>query len=527
MQHKQLSRVFQGTMILAISSLVAKILSAVYRIPFQNLVGNDGFYVYQQVYPLYGLGIVLALSGLPVFISKVIAEQETKQQQLAVAQQLFGLLLVAALIVTGVLWWLAFPIARLMGDGNLAPVIRSVSLMFLGMPFLAVGRGYHQGQYVTWPTSVTQLVEQVVRVSIVVCVAVLASQHHWQIYRTGTLAMASAPVAALCSSLIIMMTSRQLFRRPTVKVAFDGRLVKRLVVEGGAISLFAAMMILLQLVDSFTVKSALVSAGVPNGLAMSLKGVFDRGQPLIQLGLVVATSVSALLVPSLTESYQKMKLVEFRRQFQVLSHVCIAVSALCTTGLIAIMPSINELLFASRLGSFALAVNMLSIILAAVITMYSSVMQSLNRFSQIVTGLLIGLGVKAVTNYWLVMHFKIVGASLGTVLALLATLLVVWQGLPDLLHWHTKHWFAVKLTAICVMMGVIAGGTAQLVSWLIPMSRLGALLAVTVAVIVGVVIAGGLSVWWHLLSVKELLLLPHGKQFLIKLNDRMKSNETR
>ena len=68
MQHKQLSRVFQGTMILAISSLVAKILSAVYRIPFQNLVGNDGFYVYQQVYPLYGLGIVLALSGLPVFI---------------------------------------------------------------------------------------------------------------------------------------------------------------------------------------------------------------------------------------------------------------------------------------------------------------------------------------------------------------------------------------------------------------------------------------------------------------------------
>ena len=87
-----------------------------------------------------------------------------------------------------------------------------------------------------------------------------------------------------------------------MKVAFDGLLVNRLVVEGGAISLFAAMMILLQLVDSFTVKSALVSAGVPNGLAMSLKGVFDRGQPLIQLGLVVATSVSALLVPSLTES---------------------------------------------------------------------------------------------------------------------------------------------------------------------------------------------------------------------------------
>ena len=54
---------------LAVSGLIDKVLSAVYRVPFQNLVGNTGFYVYQQVYPIYGIGMVLALSGWPLFIS--------------------------------------------------------------------------------------------------------------------------------------------------------------------------------------------------------------------------------------------------------------------------------------------------------------------------------------------------------------------------------------------------------------------------------------------------------------------------
>ena len=51
--------------------------------PFQNLVGDEGFYVYQQVYPIYGLAMTLALSGLPQFISRVIAEQPDPQKQRA------------------------------------------------------------------------------------------------------------------------------------------------------------------------------------------------------------------------------------------------------------------------------------------------------------------------------------------------------------------------------------------------------------------------------------------------------------
>ncbi|OTE88426.1 polysaccharide biosynthesis protein, partial [Escherichia coli] len=75
MPKSQFKRTMEGAFILTIASFIAKILSAVYRVPFQNLVGDEGFYVYQQVYPIYGLAMTLALSGLPQFISRIVAEE--------------------------------------------------------------------------------------------------------------------------------------------------------------------------------------------------------------------------------------------------------------------------------------------------------------------------------------------------------------------------------------------------------------------------------------------------------------------
>ena len=73
MKNEQVKKTMKGALILSIASLIAKILSAVYRIPFENIVGNTGFYVYQQVYPIYGIGVAFALTGFPVYISKLVA----------------------------------------------------------------------------------------------------------------------------------------------------------------------------------------------------------------------------------------------------------------------------------------------------------------------------------------------------------------------------------------------------------------------------------------------------------------------
>lgn len=193
-------KLVQGTAILAFAALIAKVLSAVYRIPLENFVGDTGFYVYQQIYPIYGIGMTLALNGLPTFISKLIVAEPNDAAQAQLAGQLLrGLSMVALVIVVG-LNVSAPLLATLMGDRQLTNVIRAVSLMFIVMPIMAVGRGVAQGQLNMRPTAYSQVVEQIVRVLIIVVVAYEAMQTGMNVYLMGTLAMLSAPIAGLAAS---------------------------------------------------------------------------------------------------------------------------------------------------------------------------------------------------------------------------------------------------------------------------------------------------------------------------------------
>ncbi|MDK6814906.1 oligosaccharide flippase family protein, partial [Corynebacterium sp. UMB6689] len=72
-KNRRSQQALKGASLLTLAGIIAKILSAVYRVPFQNLVGDTGFYVYQQVYPIYGIGMTFALSGLPNYVGKQIS----------------------------------------------------------------------------------------------------------------------------------------------------------------------------------------------------------------------------------------------------------------------------------------------------------------------------------------------------------------------------------------------------------------------------------------------------------------------
>ena len=171
-----MKNVMNGALILSLAALIAKILSACYRIPFENLVGNTGFYVYQQVYPIYGIGMTFALTGFPVFISKIIAEQDEEAAKLAVSHQIFVILAFFGLACFGFLQLFGHQIALMMGDRHLTPLLGSVSWMFLFMPILAVGRGYYQGTFNMTPTAISQVTEQFIRVTVIIFVALLAVQ---------------------------------------------------------------------------------------------------------------------------------------------------------------------------------------------------------------------------------------------------------------------------------------------------------------------------------------------------------------
>ena len=81
MEAKKYQAFWRGAIILTIASFVTKVLSAFYRIPYQNIAGDVGFYIYQQIYPFYGFCLILATYGFPIIISKMVAERLERGKQ--------------------------------------------------------------------------------------------------------------------------------------------------------------------------------------------------------------------------------------------------------------------------------------------------------------------------------------------------------------------------------------------------------------------------------------------------------------
>ena len=512
--------VLKGTLLLTVASFVAKLLSAVYRIPFQNMVGNIGFYVYQQIYPIYGIGMTFALTGLPVFISKLVVDTLDPRDQVGLAIRIQNILVVICLLTFCILQFASGFIAGKMDDQRLTPVVQSVSWMFLFVPFLSTLRGYFQGKMEMRPTAYSQVVEQVVRVSSILIVGYWAFKSAANPYRMGQLAMLSAPIAGLIALLFILVWMRTTSlptkwqkRRPTIGMR---QLIKRIVLEGGTLCLVSAVMLLLQLADSFSVVSGLRSFGYSLIAAQNIKGIYDRSQTLVQLGQVLSIASATAILPGLVLANKHRQDVTFQHVAATNLRTNLAVALAMSTGLTALMPQINRLLFASSELNLTISLYCVSIVLTTVLMTYNVILQSKDHYLRTMISILSGFLIKILVNQLFVENLGIIGASLATLLSL--TVMVVLMNLLSRKELAKLISFKQlgKLAVVLMAMLVAVKATVVGISWIEPAvnSRILALMVVGVAIPVGVfVFFFGCSVL-RVFTVREWLAIPFVSKFL-------------
>ncbi len=529
----------QGAIALSIAAFIAKILSAVYRVPFQNMVGNTGFYVYQQVYPIYGIGMTFALTGFPVFVSNVVAEYLESTHLKKLLKQLF---VIASLIGVGIFAFLhlgAGMIARWMGDVELLPVVQSVSWMFLLMPFLVITRGYFQGSFRMMPTAISQVVEQVVRVAVILFVASLFGSAISDYYTMGTWAMSSATIAAVFAILVMLYYVLKETKDPLdgltitpveMEVPTFGHLFKRFAFEGGTICLLSSILVLFQLVDSFSVYNVLTDQGMLPEVAKDLKGIYDRGQPLVQLGMVVGVGFSSSYMPMLSRAFKKGHDLEFKRLSASLLRMTMTFSVVATMGMIAILPWLNTALFGDAKGQAVLLVYVTSIFFASVIMSLHGIFQSQHQYPKTLLALTAGLAVKAGTNYIFVAMFGTLGASLATALGLCVMMGVMMAFAKEIMTSVLRDGNFMQLLAgialgMTVIVSVLSYGAWHFAG--MQDSRTMAFVFSIVFAFIGIVIFLAGTMKWNLFTKREWVLIPKGKSLLRKFSRKEENDETR
>lgn len=523
MAHKEMKTMMKGALVLTIASFVAKILSAVYRVPFQNIVGDEGFYVYQQIYPIYGIAMTLALTGLPQFISKIVAEQSNETDEKNVLQQLFPLVVFISIFCWLFFFYGSHFIARLMGDIQLVPLIRVVSFAFLLVPIAAFYRGQFQGHLLMVPSGVSQVMEQVVRVGVILFAAYLFQKGSLSVYQTGTFAMFGAIVGGIVSTGILWYYQHK-FNVNSPSYWFRWKftsgtkhIASRLLIEGGLVSLYSAFLIVFQFVDSFFIKNALVAKGLDDLAAKTDKGIYDRGQPLVQLGLVVALALSSSFLPMLTKYFVQKEHDRFLQAARMFLRITTAIALAASVGLSMLLNYINFTLFKDYSGNDVLAIYVFSIALMAVIQAYQSILQSKNQFLYPIIAAGIGLAVKIATTYLLTRILGTYGASLSTILGLVVTLgsLVIFSK-KEINVFVFENNFLKKLLSCLLIMAIVLF-IYRVVILLIFGTVLHRSQAFLCA-IVGVCCGGSIFLYslikLKVFTVREWLSLPMGKRIL-------------
>ncbi|CAM5695003.1 hypothetical protein LSPH24S_00359 [Lysinibacillus sphaericus] len=186
----------KGAALLTIAALIVKILSAIYRVPFQNLVGDEGFYIYQQVYPVISIFVVWTSSGFAVAISKMLADndcvvdvEERTQRRRSIMRIIFRYLTILSWVFFIALFAGADVIAKMMGDANLAPLLRTGSFIVLVMPALAIFKGGFQSRGIMEPIAYAQVLEQTVRVAVILTGTFIIMATSKSLYGAGQMAI--------------------------------------------------------------------------------------------------------------------------------------------------------------------------------------------------------------------------------------------------------------------------------------------------------------------------------------------------
>ena len=159
-----------GALVLLVAALLNRIIGFIYQILMIRLIQTEGIGLFNMVYPIYVLILVVATAGIPLSISKLVAE-ETARHNIPGARRIFRVsliyLVIFSVLCTVSLIWAAplllkyvFPNPKVYYSFLcLVPGIIIVSLC-------SAFRGYFQGLQQMTPTAVTQTIEQLVRVTI-------------------------------------------------------------------------------------------------------------------------------------------------------------------------------------------------------------------------------------------------------------------------------------------------------------------------------------------------------------------------
>ena len=420
-----------GALIATIGIVATKFLGIIYVIPFYAIIGEENIALYGYAYTIYNLFLSLSTVGIPPAMSKLISEYNTLEYYNTKerAYKLGKRLLIILGIILFILMFLGAPVIanQIMGDntgGNskesITFVIRIISTAILVVPYLSVTKGYLQGHKFITPPSVSQVIEQVVRISVIL----IGSYLCMRVFKVGVVnaigvAVFGATIGALVALLYLLIKMKKHKKELVItkekkkeeEKITNKAIVKKLLIYSIPFISFGLALSVYDYIDMTTIISTLTKIGFKTKDAESIIGVINTtGNKLNSVVLAISTGLMTSLVPNITSSFVKGDKKDVKKKVEQSFLMLLYVTMPMAIGLsILAGPVFTAFYGASTWGPRVFCVTIFVALFRCMFTTSVSITQSLNKFKNVFISIIIGILVKLILQIPFIYLFNNIG----------------------------------------------------------------------------------------------------------------------
>ncbi|MGN1028782.1 MAG: oligosaccharide flippase family protein [Bacilli bacterium] len=402
----------EGTIFASLSFLIIKFLGAIYVIPFYAIVGELGGALYSYAYTVYSLIINICTIGIPHAISKIISEYNTLEMYEA-KERTFKIGNKIMVILSTILFLLMFIFAKqaayiFIGDidstGNsiedVVLVIRSISFCLLIVPYLAIKRGYLQGQKFITVSTTGEVIEQVVRVAFILVGSYLAINVFNAKTSIGVaIAVFGAFIAGLAAYIYLdvkIRKNKKEFNMPSKnqkdKVS-NKTILKKIVSFSIPLMIVSITTDLYNMTDLSLIIRGLGYLGYSGKVAETIGSVMATWASKICLIVNAITfGLTINIIPHMSSSYVKKDYKTINNQFIKSIAMVIVIGLPMSIGISLLANEVYYIFYgASEYGGIILRLLPYSIMLGNINMVVNTTLQSLDKFKTIYISTFTGL----------------------------------------------------------------------------------------------------------------------------------------
>lgn len=388
----------QGS-ILAVTSILVRIIGLAYRVPMARILGNEGIGYYGYAFEIYNFCFIISSYGMPMAVSKLVSERTAKKEYTNSLKLLVGALLVAlisgGLLSAGVYFGAGYISTHMFANPAIQIPLRSLAPTVVVSAVLGVVRGFFQGKGTMIPTALSQLFEQIVNGIVSVWAAFEFAKAHSASMNiaaygasggvTGTLAGALSGLIFISFMLIMNLPILKRQRRKDKGEPESMPLLIRVILATSIPVMLSQILVRSNGLISMTLFNNILNMkGVPKETYTSLYGIYE-GKFLLLCNIVmgITSAITTASIPSLVRGNVLSTKKEVGKKVRMALKFNLIIAIPSTVGLAILGGPIIRLLFGDTdpiigkimmIGSATIALYTVSILFSTIIQSIYSMM---------------------------------------------------------------------------------------------------------------------------------------------------------